>query len=150
ESAPDDGGGGEAAAHEASYRFPGIRLRRSYCRSEPAGQRFLRRRAAVAAAGTFGRNRLIRTLVGFTALVEVDMSPRCARVLAVIASTWLSLSRTSAQTFEVLHEFWHSGENPTTPVLAASDGNLYVTAFGGGDLRKGSIYKLTPNGTGGY
>ena len=54
-----------------------------------------------------------------------------------------------AQTFDVLHVFDNSTESPTTPVLAASDGNGYLPTYGGG-TGLGAIYRLTPDGSGGF
>jgi len=54
-----------------------------------------------------------------------------------------------AQTFDVVRAFDNSNESPMTPLLAASDGNLYLPTWGGG-TGQGTIYRLTPDGSGGY
>ena len=55
----------------------------------------------------------------------------------------------TAQTFDVLHVFDNSTESPTAPVLAASDGNLYLPTYGGG-TGLGAVYRLTPDGAGSF
>ncbi len=62
---------------------------------------------------------------------------------------FLFVSSASAQTFDVLHVFDNSNEAPVAPLLAAPDGNLYLPTWGGG-TGYGAIYRLTPDGSGGF
>ncbi len=67
----------------------------------------------------------------------------------LLLAIFLSSSIARAQSFNVVHLFDNSTENPQVPPLAASDGNLYLPTFGGG-MGLGAIYRLTPDGSGGF
>jgi uncharacterized repeat protein (TIGR03803 family) len=54
------------------------------------------------------------------------------------------------QTYEVLHSFAAPGGQPSAAVLASPSGVLYGTTQSGGVFARGSIYSLTPNGSGGF
>jgi len=54
------------------------------------------------------------------------------------------------QTYEVLHSFSGPGGTPTATVVASPSGVLYGTTRTGGIFQRGSIYSLTPDGSGGF
>jgi uncharacterized repeat protein (TIGR03803 family) len=55
-------------------------------------------------------------------------------------------------TEKIIHHFLNSasGENPMAPVVFDSLGNLYGTTEQGGQYGYGTIFKLSPDGTGGW
>jgi uncharacterized repeat protein (TIGR03803 family) len=56
-------------------------------------------------------------------------------------------------TERVIHNFGISGTDgqyPDSAVILDSDGNLYGTTEGGGTLNSGTVFKMTPNGSGGW
>jgi uncharacterized repeat protein (TIGR03803 family) len=66
--------------------------------------------------------------------------------IVLIALVALPLAA-SAQSFAVLQSFDKSdGQEPLTPPILASDGNLYGATLQGGARSSGLIYKLTPQG----
>jgi len=54
---------------------------------------------------------------------------------------------TSTGEFTLLHLFdLNDGATPQAPLVQASDGNFYGTAFQGGSLGYGTVFKMTPSG----
>jgi len=62
------------------------------------------------------------------------------------------LARATAwsQAYAVLHEFSARGGGPLGGLIQASNGKLYGTLGEGGESGYGSVYSLTPDGSGGY
>jgi uncharacterized repeat protein (TIGR03803 family) len=52
----------------------------------------------------------------------------------------------------ILHNFGSGtdGANPHTGLISDASGNLYGTTYFGGSLGYGAVFKMTPNGSGGY
>ena len=75
--------------------------------------------------------------------------PCLARATAVLV---LLLFRAPAfgQAFSLLHEFSARGGFPLAGLTRGSDGKLYGTLSSGGYSGYGSVYSLTPDGSGGY
>ena len=78
---------------------------------------------------------------------------RSALTLAVVSATLLIAARPAqSQTEEVLYNFTGTsdGAQPTSSLtLNPTNGNLYGTTYDGG-LGFGTVYQLSPNGTGGW
>src|SRR5688500_14932551 len=53
-----------------------------------------------------------------------------------------------AQTYDAVHAFSREGGSPMSRLLVAPDGRLYGTTTAGGRYRLGSVFVLTPNGSG--
>ena len=73
--------------------------------------------------------------------------------IAMLVTTVLTTSvRSSAQTERVLHTFNGPGDGsqPFGNLLLDQSGNLYGTTLFGGAYTNGSVYELSPNGTGGF
>lgn len=56
----------------------------------------------------------------------------------------------SGQAYTILHEFSGRAGGPLGGLIQASDGKLYGTLAEGGEAGYGSVYSLTPDGSGGY
>jgi|SRR5579871_996340 len=76
------------------------------------------------------------------------------RTLLLVFIIWLLQSAShviSAQAdpiLKILYSFnANSGYQPHASVLQARDGNFYGTTFAGGAYGRGTVYKITPNGT---
>jgi uncharacterized repeat protein (TIGR03803 family) len=81
-------------------------------------------------------------------LVSIPATIFASFVLSAILST-----NTGAQTFEVLHNFGVAagdGNEPYSPLTADPAGNLYGTTSTGGAHGLGTVYRLSPNASGGY
>jgi uncharacterized repeat protein (TIGR03803 family) len=63
---------------------------------------------------------------------------------------WLVVSSALAQSFTPLHDFSPAAGHPRAGVVAISGGRLAGTTFDGGLFGKGSIYVMTPDGSGGF
>jgi uncharacterized repeat protein (TIGR03803 family) len=60
-----------------------------------------------------------------------------------------SVSLSAAQTETILHSFNNTdGNSPSAGVVFDASGNLYGTTFYGGPLGDGTVYELSPNGSG--
>jgi uncharacterized repeat protein (TIGR03803 family) len=62
----------------------------------------------------------------------------------------LSAGTVRGQSYEVLHAFSAEAGNPTAALVRGADGRLYGTALLGGYSGLGSVFVLTPDGTGGF
>lgn len=80
----------------------------------------------------------------------MDLAPRAVLLVGIALALICAHGSVSGQTFELLHTFKNTGENPQTPLLLAADGNLYGTTVGGGTFVKGMVFRLVGNGAGGY
>src|SRR5262245_9637139 len=69
--------------------------------------------------------------------------PRLAAVL--LLSSW----PLAGQQFEIYRQFVGTGGFPAERPTIGSDGNIYATS-GGGDYGRGQIFRLIPDGSGGY
>jgi uncharacterized repeat protein (TIGR03803 family) len=71
--------------------------------------------------------------------------------LAAVFTIWLILavSLAQAQTFTAIHAFTGGtdGSGPYQTLVSDAEGNLYGTTFDGGLNAKGSVFKISPNGT---
>ena len=79
-------------------------------------------------------------------------SPR-SLVIALALSTSVVLAhppRVSAQTYEVMYAFSTGGGFPQAGLVAGPTGIFYGTTTAGGDFIQGSVYSLTPDGSGGF
>ncbi len=54
------------------------------------------------------------------------------------------------QGFEIAQQFLYEGGTPRAPMVAASDGSFYGVDDFGGDFSVGAIFRLTPDGSGGF
>src|SRR5512136_1416748 len=54
-----------------------------------------------------------------------------------------------AQSYEVYHQFVQTFGPPSERLVSATDGNLYGVG-GGGDFGQGQIFRLVPDGNGGF
>jgi len=70
--------------------------------------------------------------------------------LALAFFTCIAIQTAQAQRYTVIHNFTgqQDGAFPFTGVTIDAGGNLYGTAFGGGDAGFGTIYSLNPSGSG--
>ena len=77
------------------------------------------------------------------------MPPRF-RGLVLVLLTVAAVSR--AQEFEIVRHFmpYTAGTGPSARMVVASDGNVYGTTVGGGELGLGTIFRLVPDGQGGF
>jgi uncharacterized repeat protein (TIGR03803 family) len=78
---------------------------------------------------------------------------RCVAVLGSIMLTFVLASGAQAQTFQVLHDFGVAagdGNLPSSPLLKDSAGNLYGTTGFGGAHNWGTVFRLSPTGTGSF
>src|SRR5438067_13809619 len=58
-----------------------------------------------------------------------------------------SIARAQPHT-DVLHAFLSPGATrPVAPLVLANDGNLYGSTYAGGDVDRGTIFRITPSGT---
>jgi uncharacterized repeat protein (TIGR03803 family) len=74
-------------------------------------------------------------------------------MLGSIMLTFVLGSGTQAQTFQVLHDFGVAagdGNFPSSPLLKDSAGNLYGTTGFGGAHNWGTVFRLSPTGTGSF
>jgi uncharacterized repeat protein (TIGR03803 family) len=74
-------------------------------------------------------------------------------MLGTIMLTFVLGSGTQAQTFQVLHDFGVAagdGNFPSSPLLKDSAGNLYGTTGFGGAHNWGTVFRLSPTGTGSF
>ena len=69
---------------------------------------------------------------------------------ALILTAAAAAAPASAQTYEVLHQFRADYGAPVSPPVDGGDGSLYGVAPQGGVLGAGSVYRLTPDGAGGF
>lgn len=77
---------------------------------------------------------------------------RLAMIPAIFALTVLLIgARAFAQTERILHSFSNNGgENPAQGLIFDSTGNLYGTTEKGGQYDAGTVFELSPNGSGGW
>jgi uncharacterized repeat protein (TIGR03803 family) len=76
---------------------------------------------------------------------------RGAMTLAVISALLIAARPAQSQTQEVLYNFQSNpdGASPSGPVTY-NNGNLFGTTYIGGAYGNGSVFELTPNGSGGW
>src|SRR5262249_36251465 len=56
----------------------------------------------------------------------------------------------AAQSYEVVHTFGYSNGEPHGELVLAPDGSFYGTADRGGRFHLGSVFRMEPDGLGGY
>lgn len=81
------------------------------------------------------------------------MSKRSSRrvIGALSCGALLSIAAHAAATTDVIYSFEEeNGEYPATELVLDADGNLYGTATSGGDFNAGLVFKLSPDGFGGW
>jgi uncharacterized repeat protein (TIGR03803 family) len=84
--------------------------------------------------------------VGSTKLAAAAI--RAALTLAVLCALLLAAARPAvAQTETVI---WDFNANPDSSLIFDGAGNLYGTTWSGGAFEYGSVYELSPNGSGGW
>ncbi len=71
---------------------------------------------------------------------------RCAAILGML----LLAAAVSAQTLEIVHNFAASSGTPRGELLAMPDGSFYGTTEFGGRFQMGSVFRLVPDGLGGF
>ncbi len=71
-------------------------------------------------------------------------------VLASLLFALCAAGPAAAQTYEVVHSFILPGGSPHGAVAVSPAGVLYGTQESGGAFRRGSIFSLTPDGSGGF
>jgi uncharacterized repeat protein (TIGR03803 family) len=87
--------------------------------------------------------------------IEEGEDMQSALRLAVLSVLLVALPPAHGQSEVVLYNFCSQqncadGENPTSRLMSDSTGNLYGTTQLGGPNMYGTVFKLTPNGVGGY
>jgi len=73
------------------------------------------------------------------------------RFIVLAGWIWLAAagaSRLNAQSFFTLHSFVYPSESPYAPLILGPDGLLYGTVSAGGTGANGTVFKVSPNGTG--
>jgi uncharacterized repeat protein (TIGR03803 family) len=73
--------------------------------------------------------------------------------IAVAMSTVVLLAASSGATERVLHNFGISprdGQDPNSALIFDAAGNLYGTTPSGGSVNGGTVFEMTPNGSGGW
>lgn len=82
------------------------------------------------------------------------MKMACPKKVLLLASLLLFISISSlAQQYEVLYSFGAvsgDGAGPIAGLLRDSMGNLYGTTYSGGTYFEGTVFELSPNGSGGW
>ena len=63
--------------------------------------------------------------------------------MAIVASSTAAGAQTN---FQVLHDFTAAEGIPSSPLVQATDGNLYGTTRTGGTFNKGTVFVMTPEG----
>ena len=71
-------------------------------------------------------------------------------LLAAIAGIGIAAGVARGQTFELMHSFGAPASDPRGPLITLLSGVLYGTTTDGGAFNRGSIYSLTPDGSGGF
>ena len=78
---------------------------------------------------------------------EPAMFPRaCGSAFAFL----FSAATVFGQAYEIAQQFLYEGGTPRAPMVAASDGSFYGVDDFGGDFSVGAIFRLTPDGSGGF
>ena len=78
---------------------------------------------------------------------------RYTGLLAAFILTFSPAARMQAQTVKVIHTFnvaAGQGSLPYSGLIEDAIGNFYGTTFDGGSLNLGTVYRLSPNSSGGY
>ncbi len=75
------------------------------------------------------------------------MSPRASGVAFALL---FSASTLLGQAYEIARQFILGGGTPRTAMVAASDGNFYGTDYYGGEFGAGTIFRMVPDGSGGF
>ena len=71
--------------------------------------------------------------------------PAFVSVTLLVTGTWGAEKK--------LHNFIRNGTDgiyPSAGLIFDTDGNLYGTTYGGGDYYRGTVFEMTPNGSGGW
>ena len=80
----------------------------------------------------------------FWGATAMGANPNCTRGCGTVFKITLSHTPGAMTT---LHSFDGSdGAQPNAPLVQATDGNFYGTAFSGGDYGAGTVFKITPQG----
>ncbi|MGB8885888.1 MAG: choice-of-anchor tandem repeat GloVer-containing protein [Candidatus Korobacteraceae bacterium] len=84
--------------------------------------------------------------------VPIGVSSIGLRTTLAIFAVALFVAGTGASQETVLHSFGNGtdGNSPTTGLIQDGAGNLYGTTVGGGIHGYGTVFELTPNGSGGW
>jgi uncharacterized repeat protein (TIGR03803 family) len=79
------------------------------------------------------------------------MHSRRIRALGYLALGFFASQHTlRAQGFEIVHSFTYGQGQPYGALIEAPDGRIFGTSQTGGDFDAGSVFVLTPDGSGGY
>jgi uncharacterized repeat protein (TIGR03803 family) len=103
-------------------------------------------------SGTKIRSNMSEFGPGFRSTKPATSIVRWAMTLTLVSALLLIVARPAqAQTESVLYNFTNTpdGENPTGR-LTLNNGNLYGTTYGGGAYGEGTVFELSPNGSGGW
>ena len=122
-------------------------------RNHPVASATLIAAAAVGllAARHEAANSSLLSLISFSPVAEVAQASRGPAPLAKSRQASMSKAAQDAtDSFEVLHSFGPEAGDSEAPLLQGSDGKLYGTARRGGVTGQGSVFTLTPVGTGGF
>src|SRR5262245_8115928 len=88
------------------------------------------------------------------AMEDTMTSNRVSRGVAgaMSCSVLLAIAAQAAASTDVIYSFAgdEDGEYPATELVLDVDGNLYGTSTSGGDFNAGTVFKLSPDGSGGW